>query len=108
MFMTHSPFLSTRRCYLNRRGDIANSSILPNDRQLSLQHPIGQRFGVELEIASWADFGLGALFKASDNYQLSHTVSYLTPQHSGFQERGQWNSSKAAASTPGFWGHRCR
>ncbi|NYT60823.1 porin [Alcaligenaceae bacterium] len=53
--------------------------------RLGRQHPIGQRFGDELEIASWADFGLGALFKASDNYQLSNTISYLTPKLSGLQ-----------------------
>lgn len=53
--------------------------------RLGRQHAIGQRFGDELEIASWADFGLGALFKASDNYQLSNTISYLSPELSGFQ-----------------------
>lgn len=53
--------------------------------RLGRQNPIAQQFGDELEVAPWADFGLGALFKASDNYQLSDTISYLTPEFAGFQ-----------------------
>lgn len=53
--------------------------------RLGRQNPIAQQFGDELEVAPWADFGLGALFKASDNYQFSDTISYLTPGFTGFQ-----------------------
>lgn len=53
--------------------------------RLGRQNPVAQQFADELEIASWADFGLGALFKAADNYQLSNSISYLSPTYGGFQ-----------------------
>ena len=53
--------------------------------RLGRQNPVAQQFADELEIAPWADFGLGALFKAADNYQLSDSMSYLTPTYAGFQ-----------------------
>lgn len=53
--------------------------------RLGRQNPVAQQFADELEIAPWADFGLGALFKAADNYQLSDSISYLTPTYGGVQ-----------------------
>lgn len=53
--------------------------------RMGRQHTVGQQFGSELEISSWKDFGLGATFKASDNFQLSNTVSYLSPSFAGLQ-----------------------
>jgi predicted porin len=36
--------------------------------RLGRQPTIGQRYGNALEIASWKDMGMGATFKASDNF----------------------------------------
>ncbi|PND30785.1 porin [Achromobacter pulmonis] len=53
--------------------------------RLGRQHPVGQLYGSALEIASWKEMGMGATFKASDNYQLDNMVNYLSPTWSGFQ-----------------------
>ncbi len=55
------------------------------DLRLGRQHTIGQVYGNSLEIASWKEMGMGATFKASDNYQLSNLVNYYTPVWQGFQ-----------------------
>jgi predicted porin len=53
--------------------------------RLGRQYTIGQQFGGELEQAGWKDMGLGATFKASDNFQFDNTVNYLSPQVGGLQ-----------------------
>ncbi|ARP87661.1 porin [Bordetella genomosp. 9] len=53
--------------------------------RLGRQSTIGRQFGSELEQAGWKDMGLGATFKASDNFQFDNTVNYLSPQVGGFQ-----------------------
>lgn len=49
------------------------------------QHTIGQLYGNALEIASWKDMGMGATFKASDNFQLSNMVNVTSPTWNGLQ-----------------------
>lgn len=52
---------------------------------LGRQQSIGLQYGGQLEIASWRDMGMGALFKASDNYRVNNLVNYLSPEFSGWQ-----------------------
>lgn len=49
------------------------------------QRPIGQVFGNALEIASWKDMGMGATFKASDNFQFSNMVNVISANWNGWQ-----------------------
>lgn len=49
------------------------------------QYTVGQEFVSELEIAGWKDFGMGALMRASDNYQVSSAATWISPEWSGFQ-----------------------
>ncbi|MNQ18175.1 Outer membrane porin protein precursor [compost metagenome] len=53
--------------------------------RLGRQDTIGKTYGSALEIASWKDMGMGATFKASDNYQFSNLVNYYSPEWRGFQ-----------------------
>ncbi|SIT24595.1 porin [Achromobacter sp. MFA1 R4] len=55
------------------------------DLRLGRQTTVGQTYGSALEIASWKDMGMGATFKASDNYQFSNMVNWYSPQWRGFQ-----------------------
>lgn len=52
--------------------------------RLGRQHTVAQQFGSQLEIASWKDMGMGATFKASDNYRVSNAVNYISPSLAGF------------------------
>lgn len=52
--------------------------------RLGRQHTVAQQFASQLEIASWVDMGMGSTFKASDNYQVQNTISYLSPSWAGF------------------------
>ncbi len=47
------------------------------------QPTAAKRFGEQLEVSSWKEMGLGATFKASDNYQIDQAVSYVSPQWAG-------------------------
>jgi predicted porin len=53
--------------------------------RLGRQYTVGQSYGNALEIASWKDMGMGATFKASDNYQFSNMVNWYSPQWGGLQ-----------------------
>jgi len=53
--------------------------------RLGRQYTVGQAFVSGIEVASWKDFGLGALLRASDNYQVSKLISWRSPQWSGMQ-----------------------
>ena len=55
------------------------------DLRFGRQYTVGQTYGNALEIASWKDMGMGATFKASDNYQFSNMVNWYSPQWDGFQ-----------------------
>ncbi|QVQ24566.1 porin [Achromobacter deleyi] len=55
------------------------------DLRLGRQDTVGKTYGNALEIASWKEMGMGATFKASDNYQFSNMVNYYSPEWSGFQ-----------------------
>lgn len=48
------------------------------------QYTIGQAFGSQLEQAGWKEMGLGATFKASDNFQLDNLVNYVSPAVAGW------------------------
>ncbi len=53
--------------------------------RLGRQYTVGRDFASALEIASWKDMGMGATFKAADNYQFSNMLNYLTPVWGGWQ-----------------------
>ena len=53
--------------------------------RLGRQYTVGKTYGNALEIASWKEMGMGATFKASDNYQFSNLVNYYTPEWQGWQ-----------------------
>lgn len=55
------------------------------DMRLGRQYTVGKTFGNMLETASWKEMGMGATFKASDNYQFSNVVNYYSPDFAGFQ-----------------------
>lgn len=81
---------------------LAHDSV--GELRLGRQHTIGQIYGNALEIASWKDMGMGATFKASDNFQLSDTVNYTSPAWHGLQagagysfdagDQGQFRTSR--------------
>jgi predicted porin len=52
--------------------------------RLGRQYTAAQLAGNELEIAPWAEMGMGATFKASDNYQVPNSITYLSPSLAGF------------------------
>ncbi|SUV85387.1 outer membrane porin protein OmpQ [Bordetella pertussis] len=72
------------------------------------QQSIGLQYGGQLEIASWRDMGMGALFKASDNYRVNNLVNYLSPEFSGWQWgvglrlRRRKRRHRAVRPQPGF------
>lgn len=53
--------------------------------RLGRQHTIGQRYGNALEIAPWKDMGMGATFKASENFPLSNMVNLTSAIWDGLQ-----------------------
>lgn len=55
------------------------------DLRFGRQYTVGQTYGNALEIASWKDMGMGATFKASDNYQFSNMVNWYSPVWRGVQ-----------------------
>ena len=53
--------------------------------RIGRQNTVGQIYGSALEIASWKDMGMGATFKASDNFQFSNMVNVTSADWNGFQ-----------------------
>jgi predicted porin len=53
--------------------------------RLGRQSTIAREYGGQLEVASWRDMGMGAIFKASDNFRRDRMVNLYTPDISGFQ-----------------------
>ncbi|MGB3291163.1 MAG: porin, partial [Burkholderiaceae bacterium] len=52
--------------------------------RLGKQHTAAQQAGNALEIASWVEMGMGATFKASDNYKVPNSIAYSSPSLAGF------------------------
>lgn len=46
---------------------------------------VGQNLFSELEVAGWADYGMGALLRASDSYYVSNQISWYSPPSNGLQ-----------------------
>lgn len=68
--------------------------------RLGRQRMVAQQFGNVLEIAGWKSFGLGATLKASDEYQFSNVVTYLSPTLHGWQAGTSYSFS--ASENAGF------
>lgn len=62
---------------------LANSNF--GELRLGRQHTVGQQFGSQLQIASWKDMDMGAMFRASSNYLVNQAVNYLSPSWAGFK-----------------------
>ena len=52
---------------------------------LGRQNPVSQEFNAELDLAAWADYGMGALLRNSDDYQVNNSFQYQSPQWNGWQ-----------------------
>jgi predicted porin len=70
--------------------------------RLGRQYTIGQQFGSQLEQAGWKDMGLGATFKASDNFQFDNTVNYLSPEVGGLQFGAGYSFNADDGAASGF------
>jgi predicted porin len=70
--------------------------------RLGRQYTIGQQFGSQLEQAGWKDMGLGATFKASDNFQFDNTINYLSPEMNGLQVGLGYSFNADDGSASGF------
>ncbi|MGK4923092.1 porin [Bordetella hinzii] len=53
--------------------------------RLGRQSTIAMSYGNALEVASWREMGMGALFKASDNYRRDNLLNVYTPQWGAWQ-----------------------
>ncbi|WP_313625404.1 porin [Achromobacter sp.] len=73
------------RSFFNYGAWIGLNHARYGDLRLGRQYSVGQTYGDALEIASWKDMGMGATFKASDNYQFSNMANYYLPLWNGFQ-----------------------
>jgi predicted porin len=62
---------------------VDNASL--GELRLGRQYTVGQAFVSAIEVGAWRDFGVGALLRASDNYQVSKQISWRSPQWSGVQ-----------------------
>lgn len=62
---------------------VGNASL--GELRLGRQYTVGQAFVSAIEVGAWRDFGVGALLRASDNYQVSKQISWRSPQWSGVQ-----------------------
>lgn len=62
---------------------LGNASL--GELRLGRQYTVGQAFVSAIEVGAWRDFGVGALLRASDNYQVSKQISWRSPQWSGVQ-----------------------
>ncbi len=67
--------------------------------RLGRQYTVGQAFVSEIEVGSWKDFGMGALLRAADNYQVSDMISWRSPLWAGLQLGGSYspNAGESAA-----------
>ncbi|WP_460546743.1 porin [Comamonas piscis] len=66
--------------------------------RLGRQYTVGQAFVSAIEVGSWKDFGLGALLRASDNYQVSRQISWRSPQWAGVQLGASYSFDTADAA----------
>ena len=62
---------------------LGNASL--GELRLGRQYTVGQAFVSAIEVGAWRDFGVGALMRASDNYQVSKQISWRSPQWRGVQ-----------------------
>lgn len=63
------------------------------------QNTVGQAFVSEIEVGSWKDFGMGALMRSSDNYQVSNQISWRSPQWAGAQLGASYSFDEGEADT---------
>ncbi|WP_144630996.1 porin [Bordetella genomosp. 13] len=80
--------------------------------RLGRQQTIAMEYASALEVASWRDMGLGALFKAADNYRRDRLLNLHTPAVGGWQagvgyafDTRRTDGAAADASSPGRRGH---
>lgn len=66
--------------------------------RLGRQYTVGQAFVSAIEVGSWKDFGLGALMRASDNYQVPKQISWRSPLWGGVQLGASYSFDSADAA----------
>ncbi|MBJ7262360.1 MAG: porin [Burkholderiaceae bacterium] len=67
--------------------------------RLGRQYTVGQAFVSEIEVGGWKDFGVGALMRASDNYQVSNQLSWRSLQWHGLQFGSSYSFDASDAGT---------
>ncbi|MFA0997861.1 MULTISPECIES: porin [Pseudomonas syringae group] len=67
--------------------------------RIGRQNTVGQAFVSEIEVSSWKDFGMGALMRASDNYQVPNQISWRSPQWAGTQIGASYSFDESEADT---------
>ncbi|WP_312529711.1 porin [Comamonas sp.] len=72
--------------------------------RLGRQYTVGQAFVSAIEVGAWRDFGVGALLRASDNYQVSRQISWRSPQWSGVQLGASYSFDAGDAAAAGAAG----
>ncbi|WP_158400494.1 porin [Comamonas sp. B-9] len=81
---------------------VGNASL--GELRLGRQYTVGQAFVSAIEVGAWRDFGVGALLRASDNYQVSKQLSWRSPQWGGVQLGASYSFDAGAAPAAGTTG----
>src|SRR5690606_41895620 len=68
--------------------------------RLGRQQTVAHDYATELELASWEDFGMGALLAGSDDYQMSNVITLQTPMWSGWQAAVSYSHDAAPDLRP--------
>jgi len=69
--------------------------------RLGRQSTAGQAFVSAIEIAAWQDFGMGALMRAADNYQIPRQISWRSPHWRGWAAGISYSPNMAAHTQDG-------
>ncbi|WP_165841086.1 porin [Comamonas sp. JNW] len=81
---------------------VGNASL--GELRLGRQYTVGQAFVSAIEVGAWRDFGVGALLRASDNYQVSQQISWRSPQWGGVQLGASYSFDAGDAPAAGTTG----
>lgn len=66
--------------------------------RMGRQYTAAQHYISNIEIAAWKDFGMGALLRAADNYQVAHQVSWFSPEIHHFSAAFSYSPDIAASA----------
>lgn len=83
MFQLNDGAASDLDHFFNQEAWLGLASERWGEVRLGRQHSAAQQFASQLEIATWVNMGMGATFRAADNYQVQNAVGYLSPDWGG-------------------------